>query len=98
MSRPSVGSSNTSNFASMAMTRARCSWVTMPFDNSLIWGKAENRVERGRLACAVGPDNSEDAALFDTQIDAVQRDGCAERLTEPTCFYACHGLSGPPLF
>src|SRR6266480_3946929 len=35
MSRPSVGSSSTSNFASMAMTRARCSWATMPFDNCL---------------------------------------------------------------
>src|SRR5438477_575119 len=35
MSRPSVGSSSTSNLASMAMTRERCSWVTMPFDNSL---------------------------------------------------------------
>src|ERR1700687_1440967 len=35
MSRPRVGSSSTSNFASMAITRARCSWVTMPFDNSL---------------------------------------------------------------
>src|SRR6266849_1148747 len=34
MSRPSVGSSSTSNLASIAITRARCSWVTMPFDNS----------------------------------------------------------------
>src|SRR5439155_24511073 len=65
---------------------------------SLIWGKAENRVEGGGLACTIGTDQSEDAALFNTQIDTVQRDGCAERLTEPTCFYACHGLSVPPLF
>src|SRR6266849_1225727 len=35
MSRPSVGSSSTSNFASMAITKARCSWATIPFDNSL---------------------------------------------------------------
>src|SRR6266699_3917769 len=35
MSRPSVGSSSTSNLASIAMTSARCSCVTMPFDNSL---------------------------------------------------------------
>src|SRR5208282_1005795 len=34
---------------------------------SLIWGESENRVERGGLACAVGTDDSEDAALFDTQ-------------------------------
>src|SRR5581483_3805555 len=35
MSRPSVGSSSTSSRASMAITRARWSWVTMPLDNSL---------------------------------------------------------------
>ncbi len=62
---------------------------------SLIWGEAENRVERGGLACAVGTDESEDAALFDSQIDAVQRDGCAEGLAEAACFYACHGFSAP---
>ncbi len=63
---------------------------------SLIRGEAENRVERGGLACAVGTDESEDAALFDAQIDAVQRDGCAEGLAEAACFYACHGFSAPP--
>src|SRR5437868_9917424 len=35
---------------------------------SLIRGEAENGVERGGLACAVGTDQSEDAALFNTQI------------------------------
>jgi len=46
---------------------------------SLIWGEAENRVERGGLARAVGTDESEGSRpLFHTQIDAVQRDGCAE--------------------
>ena len=63
---------------------------------SLIRGEAENRVERGGLAGAVGTDESEDAALFDAQIDAVQRDGCAEGLAEAACFYACHGFSAPP--
>src|SRR6266446_3532821 len=33
MSRPSVGSSSTSNFASIAMTSARCSCATIPLDN-----------------------------------------------------------------
>ena len=64
---------------------------------SLIGGEAENRVERGGLAGAVGADESEDAALFDPQIDAVQRDGCAEGLAQAACFYACHGFSAPPL-
>ena len=59
---------------------------------SLIWGEAENRVERGGLAGAVRADESEDAALFDTQIHAVQRDGCAEGLAETACFYDCHGF------
>src|SRR5215471_4031335 len=36
MSRPSVGSSSTSRRASIAMIRARCNWVTMPFDSSRI--------------------------------------------------------------
>src|SRR6266436_9602184 len=63
---------------------------------SLIWGEAENRVERGGLACAVGTDDSEDAAVFNTQIDAVERDGCAEGLAEAAGFYACHGFSAPP--
>src|SRR5713101_8553417 len=62
-----------------------------------IRGEAENRVERGGLACAVRTDESEDAALFDAQIDAVERDGCAEGLAETACFYACHGFSAPPL-
>ncbi len=55
---------------------------------SLIGGEAEDRVERGGLAGAVGTDESEDAALFDAQIDAVQRDGRAEGLAEAACFYA----------
>ena len=63
---------------------------------SLVWGEAENRVERGGLAGAVGTDESEDAAFFDPQIDAVQRDGCAEGLAQAAGFYACHGFSVPP--
>jgi hypothetical protein len=49
-----------------------------PLEFSLIWGEADSRVERGSLSGAVGPDESEDTDLFDAQIDAVQRDGCAE--------------------
>ncbi len=63
------------------------------FQFSLIWSEADNRIERGCLAGAVGTDEPEDAALFDTQIDAVQRDGRTERLAEPACFYDCHGFS-----
>src|SRR6267142_5288846 len=62
---------------------------------SLIGGEAENRIERGSLACAVGTDESENAALLHTQIDAVHRDRCSERLPETTCFYAGHGFSAP---
>src|SRR5260370_1155713 len=63
---------------------------------SLIWGEAENRVERSGLSCAVGTDESKNAALFDTQIDAVEREGCAEGLAEAACFDDCHdfGSSG----
>ena len=62
---------------------------------SLIGGEAENRIERGGLACAVGTDESENAAFFDPQIDAVQRDRCAVGLAETACFYTCHGFSAP---
>ena len=64
---------------------------------ALIGGEAENRVERGGLAGAVGTDEAEDAALFDAQIDAVQRDGRAEGLAQAACFDACHGFSAPLL-
>ncbi len=59
---------------------------------SLIRSQTENRVERGGLARAVGTDESEDATLFNTQIDAVQCNRCAEGLAETACFDACHGL------
>ena len=62
----------------------------------LVWSESEDRVERGGLARAVGTDQSQDAALFDTQIDAVQRDGCAVGLAQTAGFYACHGFSAPP--
>src|ERR1022692_15697 len=63
---------------------------------SFIRSEAENRIERGSLARAVGPDQSEDAALFHAHIDAVERDSCAESLAETACFYAGHDFSAPP--
>src|SRR5438132_5882784 len=59
---------------------------------SFIRSKAENRIERGRFARAVGPDDSEDAAFFDTQVYPIQRNHCAEHLAEPVCFYRCHSI------
>src|SRR5260370_8857939 len=64
---------------------------------SMIRSEADYGVERGGLACAVGADDSQDAALFDTQINVVQRNGGAEGLAAATCFYHCHGFSVPPL-
>ena len=64
---------------------------------ALVGGEAEDRVERGGLAGAVGADEPEDAAFFDAQVDAVQRDGRAEGLAQAAGFYACHGFSAPPL-
>jgi hypothetical protein len=60
------------------------------FQFSLIRNQTEDCVERGGLAGAVGADESEDAALFDAQIDAVERDLCAEGFAQAVCFYACH--------
>src|ERR1700735_2038056 len=50
------------------------------FQFSLIRREAENRVECGALACAVGADKSEDAALFDASVYAIQGHGCAQGL------------------
>src|ERR1019366_9224264 len=59
---------------------------------AVIWGEAENGVERGALACAVGTDEPEDAALVDMQIDAVERDGFTEGLAQAACFDDFHGF------
>src|SRR5205807_10372332 len=63
---------------------------------SLVGSKAEDRVERGGLARAIGANESQDAALFNTQINTVQCDRCAEDLAEAACFYACHSSKAPP--
>src|SRR5438105_12890165 len=57
---------------------------------SLIRNKPEHCVERRSLARTVGADNPENAALFDTEISAVERDGRPERLMQAACFNACH--------
>src|SRR6202012_2771743 len=63
---------------------------------SLIWGEAEDGVQRGGLACAVGADEPEDATLLDMQVDAIECNGCAKGLAQAVCFYASHGFSVPP--
>src|SRR5215467_7204651 len=63
---------------------------------SLIRGKPENRVERGGLPRAVGTDQPENATFFDSQINAIKGDRCAEGLAQAACLYACHGFSDPP--
>ena len=64
---------------------------------SLIGSEAEDRVQRGGLTCAVRTDEAEDAALLDTQVDAIEGDGCAKSLAQAVCFYASHSFSVPPL-
>ena len=46
------------------------------------------------LPAPLGP-MSPDAALFDTQIDAIQRGRRSELLAKTVRFYACHGFSAP---
>src|SRR4029077_20485898 len=60
---------------------------------SFIGSEAKNRIERGRFARAVRTYDSEDAALFDTQVYPIQRDSCPKNLAEPACFYCGHGFS-----
>src|SRR4051812_42293436 len=52
--------------------------------------QTQNRVECGRFAGAIRPDQSKDAALLDSQVDAVERYGRVESLPKSVCFYAGH--------
>jgi len=62
---------------------------------SFIRSKAENRVECGGFAGAVWPDDSENTALFDTQVYPIQRDRlCRKLLRKSACFYRCHSIGG----
>ena len=60
---------------------------------SFVGSETENRIQRGRFARAVRADESEDTTLFDPQIDAVERDSCAEGFAKSACFYRCHDFS-----
>src|SRR5581483_11604026 len=62
-----------------------------------VGNQPEDGVERRRLACTVGPNEAEDATLFDQQINAVDRDRRPERLAQAVCFNACHSISAPLL-
>jgi hypothetical protein len=55
--------------------------------------EAQDRVERSCFAGAVRPDEAEDAAFFDVQVDAVECDGAAVRLAETASFDRCHNLA-----
>src|SRR5579862_9619931 len=66
----------------------------VPPENSefaFIGSEAEDRVERRGFAGAVRTDEAQNSTLFNPQVNAIERDGCAERLAQPACFYACHG-------
>ena len=65
--------------------------ATKHFQFSVVRGEPENSIERRCLACAVRADDSDNAALFDMQIDAVQRYSRAEHLAKAACFYRRHG-------
>src|SRR5207253_8338456 len=78
------------------LARARAATVS-PSLRSLISIETHDRVERGSLARSVRTDKPEDADLFDPQIDAVERHGCAIGLAESACFDACHDFSAPRL-
>src|SRR5206468_6192571 len=59
----------------------------------IVRSEAQDCIERSGLACAVGTDESENAALFDAQINTVKCDGCAESFAQFAGFYTGHGLA-----
>src|SRR2546430_2563476 len=65
---------------------------------SLIRSEAENCVERGGFAGAVGTDETQDTPLFHSKINAIQRHGCAKIFAQATCVYTCHSFSAPPFW
>src|SRR5262249_50901914 len=60
---------------------------------SLVRRESENCIESRGLARAVSTDQSDDAALVDPQIHAIQHDLRAERLAQATRFDARHSVS-----
>src|SRR6266404_4309487 len=60
------------------------------FQFALVWSQTKDRIERRRFAGAVWTDEPEDAALFDSQVNAIERHGSAERFAKTACFYASH--------
>jgi len=77
--------------SSRAFQGSRPSTVNFPWYEY----KSKDCIERGGLAGAVRTDQSEDAALFDTKIDIIQRDGCAKNFAKTVCFYRCHDVTSP---
>src|SRR5262245_28805844 len=54
----------------------------------LVWSEAENHIERGGLARAVGTDEPQDAALLDSHVNTIQCPGGAKIFAQATCLYA----------
>src|SRR6516165_1915517 len=57
---------------------------------ALVLNQAEDGIEGGGLAGAVGTDQSKNAAFFDAQAHAVECDRLAEDLAQATCFDNAH--------
>src|SRR3954462_13806247 len=57
---------------------------------SVVWQQTQNGLERGGLARAVGTDEPDDAAFFDTQINAIQRGRGSKLFAQTVRFNACH--------
>ena len=73
--------------ASRSVQGSRPSTVSSPS----IGREAEDGVQRGALAGAVGADEAEDAAFVDAEVDAVEGDRCAVGLAQAARFDAGHG-------
>ena len=63
---------------------------------AFVGNKAEDGIERGCFARAVGADEADDAAVFYAKVDSGERNGCAEGLTETASFDAWHRFGDPP--
>ena len=73
-------------------------WVAPEYlELALVRRETEYRVQRRALAGAVGPDQTEDAAFLDAQVDAVQRNGRAVGLAQAACFYAWSWIQRSPV-
>src|SRR5215471_14953968 len=74
-------------------------WVESEhFEFAFVRAESQDRFQRRGLACAIWPDQADDAPFFNGEIDSSQRDGLPIGLADPACLNQCAHSPSPGLF